>query len=531
MFDAVRLLNSLKAQRLAGVCGQDRLAAAERLDALTRDLKQPDLRSASLLELADAWLHVDPKKAIERAKLARSMTDMDTAPNLVALALTIEAEALLLSARAQCESAHKLTQLAVKLARRNRERVTEPIVRATSMRDQIRVFESAVRAALAIGRVDLALETAEWSRPSLPGEQPPRLNAVKDSMKVGELAIIYTWLGPSKLHIAVLDQNSVEAVEIEIPSEALSSLELFADQVRSNHGPEDNWKFSNAQLQALDAFSPSLFPPLVTSRLGKIRKLFILPHRILHAIPFGLPRVDGTRLGLRCAWALIPNLGALIRRVPTAPERGLIALGIDHYSGLLSTDGFGELASELATLHGARSLSGMSVRDPGAYEAFLKLAAEDEFLKVGFVVLACHGASVRGDDPEKSYLAIGDRTLTAATLEAIRMRTDIVVLAACCSGQRAVGGMGIHTWPGDDLFGLQASLWRAGTRQVIGALWEADVEAVAMMARLVHHSWLNGLDAAEGLHAAVVGLDAHLFHGRNHDWAPFVAVQFGRDAK
>jgi len=527
LFDANRLLTEVRIKRLSGLCGQDRRPIAERLVAETAELAQRTVRGASLLELADAWLPDEPSKAINYSKQARALVREATEPNLAALSLAIEADALLQQDPLHANEAHDLMQRAVGLARRQRNRVNDPILRATSMRDRIRIFEGATRAALAAGRLDSALEAAEHARPSLPEEQPLVLEAVRDAINVGELGIVYTWLDPQRLLVAVIEREGLAAVEVQVSSEALLLLETLSAHLRN--GRQDGWSFTPAEAEGLNILTPALLPPFVNSRLAHARKLFILPHRALHAVPFGLLRVGETRLGLRFPWTAVPNLAAVSRAFPVAAKCGLIASGIDRYPGLRSTRGFGDSAERVVAVHHAHGLPARCLADPGAYEAFLELAGGDELETSAFLLLACHGTSVQGDTPGESFLQFGAKRLTADTLAAFRIPADLVVLVACCSGQRAVGGMGIHFWPGDDLFGLQAAFWRAGARQVIGALWNADIRAASTMPSVVHDAWLNGADAAECVHAAAVRLDADAFHHRNHDWATFSAVQFGRN--
>ena len=83
-------------------------------------------------------------------------------------------------------------------------------------------------------------------------------------------------------------------------------------------------------------------------------------------------------------------------------------------------------------------------------------------------------------------------------------------------------------WPGDDLFGLQAALWRAGARQMVGALWNADVGAASLMAQWIHQFWLSGASAPEAVFEGAKRLVEHRpLYEFNHEWATFVAAVFG----
>lgn len=520
-----QLLTEIRLKRLSGVPGPDRLAAAARLVAQAAALTQRVIKAASLLELADAWLDDEPGKARCFAVQARELVDETSAPNVAALSLAIEADAALKGDKPKPECAYDLTQRAIKLARQHRERTTDPILRATAMRDRIRIFESATSAALAAGHLACALKAAENERPQLPNERPLDLKLVQDALEIGELAIVYTWLAVGRILVAAVERNSLQAVSVTVDLEALRILESFSTHLRN--GGIEGWSFTPKDAELLDVLYPVLLPSLVTSRLTNARKLFILPHRSLHAIPFGMLRFGESRLGLCFPWTTIPNFGAIHRRVPVADGRGVIAAGIDYYPDALPTEGFGSVAEEIVASHKGRGLWARRLTEPGVCNTFARMLAAGELDHAAFLLLACHGTSAQGDVPGESFLQLGSERLTADMISTSRVPADLVVLVACCSGQRAVGGMGIQFWPGDDLFGLQAAFRAAGSRQVIGSLWNAEVDAAKTMAGLVYDAWAKGADAAASIQRAALELYKDPFHRRNHDWAPFTAVQFG----
>jgi CHAT domain-containing protein len=521
-------LMDLRLQRTSGVRGRERLAAAERLLAQAAQLTQHVVRAACLLEVADAWLDQEPAKAKCFARRARELIDERSAPNVVSLSLAIEADAVIQDTNPAFERAYHLTQRAIKLARQHRERATDPVLRATSMRDRIRIFESATLAALAVGRLDSALEAAESERPTLPDEPPLHLTSVQEALQIGELAIVYTWLGHNQLLVAAIARNTTLAVTVFVDDQALRVLDFLSDHLR-NEG-EKGWTFYRKDAELLDDLHSMLLPPLVASQLATASKIYILPHRSLHAFPFNLLRFNENRLGLLFPWTTIPNLGALCRRIPVAESGGLTAVGVDHYPDFASTSGFESTAEQIVDRHRKQGFSACRLTEPGACDTFLQMLETGALDQSAFLLLACHGTSVQGDAPEESFLQLGPKRLTADKIAASRICADLVVLAACCSGQRAVGGMGIHLWPGDDLFGLQAALRTAGARQVIGSLWNVDVGAAKTMANLVYDAWTNGADAAASLHRAARELCKKELHRRNYDWAPFTSIHFGMKA-
>src|SRR6266699_3222337 len=55
-----------------------------------------------------------------------------------------------------------------------------------------------------------------------------------------------------------------------------------------------------------------------------------------------------------------------------------------------------------------------------------------------------------------------------------QLRANLVVLSACCSGQRPISGRWMEELPGDELFGLQSAFFMAGARRMLSCLWPVD---------------------------------------------------------
>lgn len=521
-----RTLGELKEKRLAGVPGRERRKLAEPLLSTAQALPTRSIEAALRVELADAWLDAAPCKAALFAAEAERLIDATVAPNLLALSLAVRADAATLAG--DSEAAFTLFQRASVLARSQRGRVRDQVLRATSMRDRIRIFDGLVASAFATGRRKLALELAELARPSLePDPVPACIGDVQASLDPDEVVLTYTWLGSARLLVGVVGPGHCEAFETAVPPGALAALDEIAGFFR-NAGAA-GWRLQRDQAEQLELLAPALLPAPVQAALRRWRRVCVVAHRALHVVPMGLLPVDNTRLGLRQPIAMVPNLRSLTRRMTPPPGREAVIAGIAHYPDLINdTPEFAAMAFRIAERHRDAGLPATLLLEPGARAALIHLAQAGRLWDCGLMVLACHGASVQGDEPGRSFVQLGAERLDAAAIEKMPIRSDLVMLVACCSGQRAVGGMDLALWPGDDLFGLQAALWRAGARQMIGALWNADVGAAASMAETVHVHWLAGASAAEAVHQGSLCLVRDPKHLHKHNWATFVATVFGR---
>jgi CHAT domain-containing protein len=151
------------------------------------------------------------------------------------------------------------------------------------------------------------------------------------------------------------------------------------------------------------------------------------------------------------------------------------------------------------------------------------------------VHLATHGSSVLAgaalDDPMESSLQLRDGELTGWDIAALRLRAELVVLGACHSGQRSIGGRGLDKLPGDDMFGLQAVLFDAGVGNVLGTLWPVDDTTARAILVDFHRDYARGATPDAALQAAI---RSHLANpARRRDpfyWAPFFVASLGRAA-
>jgi CHAT domain-containing protein len=131
----------------------------------------------------------------------------------------------------------------------------------------------------------------------------------------------------------------------------------------------------------------------------------------------------------------------------------------------------------------------------------------------------------------QSALYFRDGPLTGRQLSALPLRAELVVLAACHSGQRSIAGRGLDKLPGDDMFGLQAAFFEAGVGTVLGTLWPVEDKTAFAIVVDFHRAYAAGASADEALRSAV---REHLGHReRRRDaffWAPFFVSALGYTA-
>ena len=156
-----------------------------------------------------------------------------------------------------------------------------------------------------------------------------------------------------------------------------------------------------------------------------------------------------------------------------------------------------------------------------------KDAIKDEVVKklksVALVHIAAHGCAQTGEivlalDPGRKSQPPRrqDYILTMSDVQAVCLRTKLVVLSCCHSGRGEVKSEGV--------VGIARSYLYAGARSVLVSLWAIDDEATMVFMESFYQHLANGKSASVALHQAMKSLrDLQKFHAIKY-WAPFVLI-------
>jgi CHAT domain-containing protein/tetratricopeptide (TPR) repeat protein len=280
----------------------------------------------------------------------------------------------------------------------------------------------------------------------------------------------------------------------------------------------------------------------IQPRIQGAERLVIVPHHILHYLPFGAlvtrPEKDppSTRFAqpaflveapIDIAYA--PSAGALYyaRRHNTGSlKRALILANAVYPAGWPALPGAEREAQAVAPLFSAKLLIGQ-----GATEAALKAAASPS-TSYEVLYLATHG-KLDAANPLRSHLLLTptanpleDGELRAEELFALggRLRANLVVLSACQSGLGEPSPQA-----GDDLVGLSRAFMAAGSPSVVATLWNVSDRTSAILMVDFFKGLTAGADKARALADAQRTLIANARRDSRRDihpfyWAPFVLV-------
>jgi tetratricopeptide (TPR) repeat protein len=200
------------------------------------------------------------------------------------------------------------------------------------------------------------------------------------------------------------------------------------------------------------------------STLAGIRRVVLIPHRELHAVPFCALHDDRQWLVERFEMQQAPSV-TLWQRAVRMQERSwteVLAVGVGN-------DALPYIDREIdAVVERAEGQVTALRNDLATVDTVRALAGQCDILH-----LACHGR-FRLDNPEFSRLEMADGPLTPPEVRRIALKAGLVVLSACESGMGRIAA-------GDETFGLVRAFRQAGADQVLATRWAVDDEACAQL--------------------------------------------------
>lgn len=233
-----------------------------------------------------------------------------------------------------------------------------------------------------------------------------------------------------------------------------------------------------------------LIRPLVEGLQGGVQTLCIVPHGLLHFMPFhalSYKTAGGATRALLDDYQLVyaPSATVLLdycqQKVSHAAQP-LLAVG---YNGDLH-HAEAEARAIAQLVPGGIAL----VNTDATCEAVFTEAAAFRW-----VHFACHGRFQR-QAPLMSHLRLAGEPLYAAdVLQRLRLQADLVTLGACETGRNKV-------LKGDELIGLVRAFIYAGTPSVVVSLWPVDELSTRILMERFYQELLAGQPKAAALRTA-----------------------------
>lgn len=266
---------------------------------------------------------------------------------------------------------------------------------------------------------------------------------------------------------------------------------------------------------------PLLIPEEVQERLSPERLLIIVPHGILHALPFHtLQSPEGSYLVQQVIAVYAPSLNIFQLLLARNEDQGkseskkmALVVGISE---------FGQRAPRLATAPvEARAVHRLLGRDSTlclneeAKRTTLLAMNEAGILREYRIIHFATHTLFEKDASLQSRLLLHEGHLTVPDLFDLSLAADLVTLSSC-EGARADINVG------DEMMGLAQALFHAGARTLVAGLWRVPDETTGMLMTRFYRALHAGQMPAQALRTAQLQMIAAGY--TPFQWAPFILL-------
>ncbi len=257
---------------------------------------------------------------------------------------------------------------------------------------------------------------------------------------------------------------------------------------------------ARARLQRVHAL---VWHPLLDAQglgLSTARRVMIVPHASLGALPFAALGDGHTVLGQRHVLAIAPSARTALRGLRQSAMAMHSALALGESTRLPHAGA--EAQAVAACFPQGRACIG----DQATLAQLHRHAPTVDVLH-----LACH-AQFRTDNPRFSALHLHDGVLTVDMAERLDLRPGIVVLSACETALSDNGG-------GDEMFGLVRAFLVAGAARVLASQWPVDDQVTSKFMAIFYEAVMQGDSPAVALQQAQAQLMSE--HSHPYFWSAF----------
>lgn len=356
------------------------------------------------------------------------------------------------------------------------------------------------------------LRTSNPEYASLTRIEPLGTNAVRAEIPPGTTLVSYFPTG-TNLHVWVIDHDTCDYLLIPVSLDTWKRIVCWSSRLRTGgRGAKVVTETCSDQATGEEAFA-ALFAPL-RDRI-RHRRLIVIPHGVLHQIPFAALRDPKSGRYLIEDYTLLfaPSASTLpfLREKETPVTGSALVLG-DPDGSLGKLQGAQREALSVARDLGTTALIGAEAKESLLYQ----LDGSVDLLHIG-----AHGEySAKNPLFSRIALAPGDGHDGELEVDEILNRIDLrgvnlVVLSAC---RTAVG----ERSGGDDVVGLTRAVLYAGSPGVISTLWDIDDDAAAVLMEELYCRLLDGTAVADALREAQLRLLHSDVYGDPRYWGAFL---------
>ena len=327
----------------------------------------------------------------------------------------------------------------------------------------------------------------------------PQVQALLDNETILEY-----FLTKEKTLIWLITKDDAEVYQVDIGGDSLKAM-------------VEDYRSAIANLSEIEEQSSELYNLLIVPAVKRIEtnKLVIIPHGILHYLPFqALQDEKGKYLLEKYQISYLPSASVMKYIIPKKRDKGKTILALGNPK--LDKTSFSPIpfaVQEVKAITKKYSKSKLLIGVDATEEKFRELAPNYDILH-----FACH-AELNSAYPLYSGLLLSsteeqDGELYVHELFTMDLNASLVILSACETG------LG-HLTNGDEMVGLSRAFIYAGTPSVISSLWMVEDESTSYLMEQFYNN-LQKYNKAESLQKAQ--LQTMKKYKNLRSWASFVLV-------
>lgn len=338
-----------------------------------------------------------------------------------------------------------------------------------------------------------------------------RIPSVQTFLRQQNKTILAYWISDQESYLWIIGATQFKLLRLPEKKKIEDEIKAYSKEIR-DHAATANSTHGEKLYEMLVAPAQGFAP--VNGRV------VIVPNRSLYKLNFEALVVPGKTPHYWIEDAVIENASSIAllaenRHRPSSGLKKLLLLG----APVQATDAFPSLRfapEEIASVerhfpHDQETVIAGKEATPSAFSAARPGAYQ-------FIHLVTHGTASQTSPLDSAIILSVDADksfkLYARNIKDIGpLRADLVTISACYSA-------GEKTYSGEGLVGLAWAFMRAGSHQVIAALWEVDDSIMPSLMDNFYTDLQKGKTASEALRAAKLAiLHSGDFHKRPYYWA------------
>jgi CHAT domain-containing protein/tetratricopeptide (TPR) repeat protein len=318
------------------------------------------------------------------------------------------------------------------------------------------------------------------------------VDAVLSALSQRSQAALTVYYEPPLMTVVMLFDGEVRCVQSTVASDLSAKL---VDYARNLQKPQPDPFKHDPSSRELSIKAADLIPASVLARVLDAKSLIVVPHGLLHLVPWAALVHDGKRLFERLPVGLLPNLAFLAAGASQAigKPHSIAMLGVSRYS-VAGLPDLPSTAGEIEDVVSAYRDAGIRVRGPVVDAAATESAFWDLCKTVSgrgnALHLSCHGKIVPSE-PMSSGLLLVDSKVDAAEIARETLPFDEAVLSACSTGWRPVQ-VGDVVLSADEILGIPGGFLEAGLRTVLVSIPKAEGKAARALTTHYHRKRVEG---------------------------------------